>query len=355
KYLPAHGVSPTVLTVRNPSVPLHDASRERDVRGDMEIVRARTLEPGYGAKQAVWSAHRGAGTRTGVGRRLLDAAAAWARHALVPDPQILWQPAAQLALARRLLGPDPDDVVFISGPPFSQFLLAPLARLRPGTAVVLDYRDEWSTYRESYEMMGRPAAAAGGPLERALLRSAHAVTTATDAFRDHLLAQLSSLDPARVHALPNGSDRDDLPAQRPAPPDDRFVLTYAGTVFRLTSPRGLLAAIRRLHEAEPELARRLEVRFLGRIVDTEADAFDGMAELGVQVLGYVEHARVIPELSASHMVLCLLDDVPGAERIYPAKIFELMLIERPVLTLAPPGALAELVRTHRLGDRPPPP
>jgi hypothetical protein len=47
---------------------------------------------------------------------------------LVPDPQVLWQPGAQLALA-RLLGRR-FDVVWITGPPFSQFLLAPLARLR---------------------------------------------------------------------------------------------------------------------------------------------------------------------------------------------------------------------------------
>src|SRR5205085_12396451 len=103
-----------------------------------------------------------------------------ARALLVPDPQILWQPAAQLALGRRLLR-GADDVVFISGPPFSQFLLAPLARLRPGTAVVLDYRDEWITYRTAYEMMAPAAAAVGEFLERRLLRSAHAVTTATEA------------------------------------------------------------------------------------------------------------------------------------------------------------------------------
>ena len=49
------------------------------------------------------------------------------------------------------------------------------------------------------------------------------------------------------------------------------------------------------------------------------------------------------------MTLCLLDTMPGAERIYPAKIFELMMIGRPCLTLAPTGVLAELARRHALG------
>jgi len=42
------------------------------------------------------------------------------------------------------------------------------------------------------------------------------------------------------------------------------------------------------------------------------------------------------------------------ERIYPAKIFELMVLGRPCLTLAPEGALTRLVARHRLGETIPP-
>ena len=94
----------------------------------------------------------------------------------------------------------------------------------------------------------------------------------------------------------------------------------------------------------------MRVRFLGRIVETEADAFEGSEAIGVERVGYVPHGDVLRELAASHLTLCLLDDVAGAERIYPAKIFELMHLGRPILTLAPPGsALARLVETHGLG------
>jgi glycosyltransferase involved in cell wall biosynthesis len=360
KYLPDQGVEAAVMTCRNPSVPVFDESLLRDVRPEMEIVRARTLEPGYGMKKLTWerggdgaNGANGAGRNgAGVSRRLIGLAGGLARAALVPDPQILWQPHAQMVLARRLAGRRRDDVVFISGPPFSQFLLAPLARARRGTAVVLDYRDEWVTYRNTYEMMGRASAVVGSALERALVRSAHVVTTATEAFRERLLADFPFLDGARVHAIPNGYDPDDFPpaSELPPPPGDRFVLTYAGTIFKLTSPRGLLGAVRRLHQAEPELARLLEVRFVGRIVDTELPLFAGMEELGVVQRGYLDKDEMVRELAASHTVLCLLDEVPGTERIYPAKIFELMYLRRPCLTLSPPGALADLCTRHRLGE-----
>ncbi|MFO0675370.1 MAG: glycosyltransferase [Polyangiaceae bacterium] len=353
KYLPSHGVTPSVLTVSNPSVPVTDETLERDFPEGMEILRARTFEPGYAVKQAAWTAS--AAKKPSLAKRAVKRAADVAKQLLVPDPQVLWQPAAQLALAKRLAGPSHDDVVVISGPPFSQFLLAPTARLRPGTAVVLDYRDEWSTYRSTYEMMGsRLAGWVGDPLEAALLRSAHAITTATEEFRKNLLERFTFVDPAKVTYIPNGYDPEDFPKDLPSPRSDRFVVTYAGTVFKLTSARGFLAAVKKLHAKNPELARLLEVRFIGRIVDTELDAFEGMEEFGVTRLGYVDHVTVVRELSASHRVLCLLDDVPNVERIYPAKIFELMFLARPVLTLAPEGALTRLVRAHALGPVLPP-
>jgi glycosyltransferase involved in cell wall biosynthesis len=237
----------------------------------------------------------------------------------------------------------------VSGPPFSQFLLALSTQLHPRTAVVLDYRDEWSTYRSSYEMMSPWADRVGAILEDLVLRCADCVTTATEPFRDALLARFSFLSSNRVHAICNGYDPSDFPSSLAEPTGDVFTLTYAGTIFRLTSARGLLAGVKLLHERSPHLAKKLRVRFIGRIVDTEADAFEGMDALGVERIGYMDHERVLDELARSHAVLCILDDVPGAERIYPGKIFELMYLGRPALVLAPRGALAELVQRHRLG------
>jgi Glycosyl transferase 4-like domain len=347
KYLPAHGVRPAVLTVSNPSVPLRDASLERDLPAGTDVTRARTFEPGYAMKQAAWQA---SSSRPTLLRRAVGALSSAVKMALVPDPQILWVPAAELALANRLRRRD-DDVVLVSGPPFSQFLLAPLARARQGVGVVLDYRDEWSTYRTTYEMMGGGAARlAGDVLEPAILRSAHRVTTATEEFREELLKRYRFLSPERVVCIPNGFDPDDYPTTLPEPPRDRFVITYAGTVFKLTSARGFLDAVRKLHAEEPALARLLDVRFLGRIVETERAAFEGTEALGVTTQGYVPHGEVLASLAASHLTLCILDEVPNVERIYPAKIFELMHLGRPVLTLSPEGALTRLAERHALGD-----
>ncbi len=348
KYLPGHGVTPAVLTVENPSVPLEDGSLSADIPAGTRILRAKTLEPAYGVKQLAWqaSAARSAGLRDRAKRALTDVA----KQLLLPDPQVLWQPFAQRALAARLLSADADDVVFVTAPPFSQFLLAPLVRLKRGTALVLDYRDEWSTYRSAYEMMGALSELTGETLERVLIRRAHAITTATDAFRDELLARFPFLDPERVHTIPNGYDPDDFPATLADPPSDRFVATYAGTVLKMTSPRGFLEAVRLLHEREPALASLLQVQFLGRVVETERERFEGMERFGVRRLGYVEHDKVMDHLAKSHLLLTLVAPVPGNERIYPGKIFEYMYLGRPCMISVPTGALSELAARHQLGE-----
>ena len=149
KYFPEHGVVRTVLTVANPSVPLVDESLLREVPAGVDVLRARTLEPGYGAKQAFWKQarpeHVPPGWRASVTRR----ASAVARQFLIPNPQVLWQPDAQRVLFHRLRRRQ-DDVVMITAPPFSMFLSAPLVRALGRTKLVLDYRDEWLTLRTRY-------------------------------------------------------------------------------------------------------------------------------------------------------------------------------------------------------------
>jgi glycosyltransferase involved in cell wall biosynthesis len=359
KYLPEHGVLPEVLTAENPSVPLKDPSLLRDLPPGLRVLGAKTLEPSYAVKQQAWKAESdekratqrppsGEAVRAPLAVRARATLARAAKAMLVPDAQLLWQPHAHWVLGRELLR-DPPDVVLVSAPPFSQFLLAPLVRLRPGTAVILDYRDEWTMYQQVYEMISPATKVIGEQLERTLVHLAHAITTATPAFRDNLLRRFPTLDPERVVPIPNGYDSDDLPPALPELEAEHFWITYAGSILRMNSPRGFLAAVRLLHEREPALAARLRVRFLGRIVDTELDAFDGLHELGVERHGYVPHDRVVELLSESHMVLCTLADVPGARDMYPGKIFELMALGRPVLTCAPQGSLRALVAEHTLG------
>src|SRR5689334_3014792 len=109
KYLPEHGVVPSVLTARDASVPVFDPSLLREVPRGVDVIRTRTFEPAYARKQQGWRAAASRGPAQTVRR----AAVRVGRKLLTPDPQLLWQPSAQLALARRLWSRQADDVILI--------------------------------------------------------------------------------------------------------------------------------------------------------------------------------------------------------------------------------------------------
>jgi len=126
KYLPEFGIDPMVLTAKDPSVPIEDETTLRDIPKNLQIVRTRTLEPSYRTKAKVWQD----AAKPNPMRR---AVARLASKLFVPDPQILWLPFTAPRLARLS---STVHVVLVSAPPFSPFLLGPLARV----PFVLDYR-----------------------------------------------------------------------------------------------------------------------------------------------------------------------------------------------------------------------
>jgi glycosyltransferase involved in cell wall biosynthesis len=341
KYLPEFGVEPMVLTAKDPSVPIEDETTLRDIPKNTEIIRTRTLEPGYRMKAKVW--HDAA--KPNPFRRAL---ARFASQVFIPDPQILWLPltAPRIASLSAMA-----DVMLVSAPPFSPFLLGPLARV----PFVLDYRDEWRM-AASYEMNASPwATRIIDRLEPALARRAAMIVTATEEFRENLLRRIPLLDPERVVTITNGYDPDDFQSiadeSRPVEysPGQTLVMTYAGTTFRHTSPKGFFTALRLLQERDPSILSRIEVRFVGRVVPTEIETFEQTPLPCVHRMPYVPREQALRMLAQSHVTLLILDEVPHAESMYPAKIFEMMHLRRPLLALAPRGALSRLIERHNLG------
>lgn len=350
KYLPLHGITPIVLTVSNPSVPVRDETLLANLAPSLRVERVRTMEPGYGLKRALGRSTDS--RRIGRSQRLLGGASKLANSLLFPDPQVLWLPSAARAILRLGRERPGVDAVVISAPPFSQILLVPWIRKAMRVPIVVDYRDEWeTTLRAGHEMSSTDIAArVARHIERELIASVDAVTTATEEFRSALLERIRSLDPSRVHFLPNGWDLEDLPERHEMPPKDRFRITYAGTVLRLTSLRNVVSALRILHAERPELAASVELVVYGRVTPSEEAIFKDSEHLGIRLRGYLEHRKALLELTRSHMNLCVLEDLEGAERIYPAKIFELMAIRRRTLVVTKPGALERLARRHRMGE-----
>ena len=148
----------------------------------------------------------------------------------------------------------------------------------------------------------------------------------------------------------NGFDPDDFvstaaPASRPT--DTTWRLVYTGTLYNLMSPEPLIRAVEALAAERPDLARRLETRVRG----TARAGAGGPARAGrtlcrLRTLEYITHPEAIAMMSSADAVCLFVNDVPGADRVIPAKLFEYLASRRPILAVTPPGDVWQVLRSH---------
>jgi glycosyltransferase involved in cell wall biosynthesis len=352
RYLPEFGWDVSVLQAANPSVPLLDASLLKDLPADLVTVKARTLEPGYATKSA--SGVSGSAPRGTLRKIIGGAIRRAATMALQPDPQVLWLPAARRA-GRDLLNRMPHHAILATAPSYTNLVLGSMLKRHSGLPFLADYRDEWdvsSAYWENAprDPISRQVQAA---LQRRVLRSADAVIATTEASTARLAqrAREASAHPI-TECIYNGWDPGDLieaAEALPAVPRDpgKFRLVYTGTLWNLTSIAPVVQAVEQLAATHPVLAARLELVVLGRKTPDQDQLLQRLLATPtvVHLPGYAPHPVALATMQSADALLLLLSDVPGAERVAPAKLFEYLAVGRPMLAVTPDGETAGIVRS----------
>ena len=130
---------------------------------------------------------------------------------------------------------------------------------------------------------------------------------------------------------------------------------YAGTLWNLTSIAPLADALARVAASRPALLARLELVVVGRKTPEQREHLQRIQALGCRLadVEYCDHTVALATMRSADALLLLLSDLPGVERVVPAKLFEYFAMQRPMLALLPEGESADLVRSvqpaaHRL-------
>lgn len=350
KYLPACQWAVSVLTAANPSVPLFDETLCTDIPVDTVIQRATTWEPSYRLKSTIVRSERSK-LHPSLGSRTKSFARTLANLLLQPDPQILWAPSA-ISTGKQLLSRLPHDVIVASGPPFSAFLIGARLSRRFNIPLVLDYRDEWDISRTHWENRSCKGFVEGTQtwLQARTLRAANQVIATTKLSALQLATRVAQAGAtARVEHVYNGYDPDDFPPlSSPRPRRRKFRITYAGTLWKLTSIEPLVTAAEYISATQPEMAKRLEFVVVGRCTGEQEVVLNRLLATHVQLnrQSYLPHAETVQLMRDSDMLCVLLADTHDAARVVPAKIFEYLACKRPVLAIAPPGEMCELLKDN---------
>lgn len=352
KYLPQCGWDVTVLTPENPSVPLRDESLLAEIPPETRIIRARTWEPDYRVKQQLGVSANDA-KQTGIAGKLLRAMKSVAKSAVMaalqPDLQVLWVRNAIRAAAAELRRVR-HDAILVTVPPYSMLSIGVALKKRFGLPLVFDFRDEWDLSSRYLEQAPRGwwSNWIQSRMQRSLLKQADAVVATTQASALAYQGKLSEVgSAARSHCIYNGFDPEDFPAElSPRKSSDTFRLVYTGTLWNLTDIEPLVQAIERLHTEQSPLLPRLELVCVGRKTPEQQQILNRLQQTScrTELLDYCPHDAVAGWLRRADAVCLTLSDVPGAERVVPAKLFEYMAVGKPMLSIVPHGETARIAR-----------
>lgn len=362
KYLPSHGWSPTVLTVKKDRTKLGGGNlSEGDIPG-VKVMRASFPDPLTACQELLAGTESGivrspgvdgelpgsTGTASGKRKSAVGALFRWAMSwAAFPDRYQLWFPFAVIKGLREIRRGG-YDAIFSTSPPFMDHMVAAALHALSGIPWMADYRDPWS---QNSIMTFTPAKLrAARWLERAVLAGAHSITATTPQMAQ-VLATLHGERPGGISCIPSGYDADDyLPDVQV--PGDQFVITFTGRTYGLLmNPTSVIETIEDLIAEDAIGAGDVTLRFYGPDACQLETLKENMRYPEILKLeGVVPREEAILRQQESTVLLTILYDDPYCAILYGGKLMEYLGTRRPILAWTPAGgAVTELLEETGAG------
>ena len=342
--LPRFGCDPIVICPQETASPDSERLIKELFPPSLEVYRARSLGWSYFAERFL---DRGPDARH---YRLLSLLSFPERFLYVPDYMVRWVPDG-IRLAKRLIAKKSIPVVLTTSPAESTRLIGLALKRSLGVRWVADFRDLWT----ARTLLFRPATAfhdrAIRRLERRILETADHIIANTD---ENLAYYVNTfgIDPQRISVIPNGFDRNDILGTVSTNNDlgDVFQIGYMGNLSKHDLPwRSFLDALKMLvDDVGPDKIRFVHCGFASEEVAERIRTLK-LDEVVVQP-GLLPHVEAMEKIASTHLRLVLLADNGYSKAMVPAKLYHYLIMNGPVLAVAPEcGAVARLLTETRMG------
>ncbi|MCX6140905.1 MAG: hypothetical protein NTX15_08785 [Candidatus Kapabacteria bacterium] len=343
-YLREAGWNPIVLTVENGDFPARDESLLAKIPSDVSVIRVPILEPYQLYRRFMGSkgtaidvnVNKSASERKGWKEKLAE----WIRATFfIPDARVAWLLTA-VKKGLELVKDHDIQAIYSSSPPYTCALIARKIKQRTGLPWVAGFRDPWTEFLTTPDRWFLPAMI-DKSLERSVFAEADLIECAWVGIIDDAIRKYPKLDRTKFRHVPNGFDASDFPSVAYVR-NDRFTITYTGSMYGRRTPKAFLDALDMLAErgviAPPDIC----VRFVGRFGDEVLTMLRASRFApSIEIVGYVPHEESIGFVMSSEASLLIVDDAKESAEIVPGKVYEYLGIGRPIIALAPRNSAIE--------------
>jgi glycosyltransferase involved in cell wall biosynthesis len=241
-------------------------------------------------------------------------------------------------------------VILSSAPPFTCHLVAGLLSRCCDVKWVADLRDPWSRAlgEAGNDALGKAISIVGSGQT---IHRADAVILNTQPMRDEFRQHYGPALAEKFYVVTNGYDEELVEPYRNQLKhhQEKLIITHVGSLYRERNPQSILQALSLLIQKGSIPANSVELHFVGGISKQFA------VQQMVSSLNLQSVVHLTPTVSHGNSLRCLAQsDVllviqPGTHLQVPVKLYEYIAFRKPILALAPAGAVADIVQQGNLG------
>ena len=284
KYLPQYGWQPVVLTVRDGDFPARDESLLKEVPENTEVFRTKIFEPYtlyrklLGMKKNAYidveNIPGSAGNKS-IKSRLAEFVRA---NIFIPDARIGWRKHA-VKKGLEIINQNKIDLLYSSSPPYTCSLIARDLKRKSGLKWVAGFRDPWTGFLNTPKRKGI-AKNIDLKYEYTCYSEADRIEVAWPGIKEDITGKYSGINTDKIFYVPNGYDPEDFtqPVFREQK-EDKFTITYSGSMYGLRNPGSFLTAMDKLYEEGKITPGEVKLNFIGRF-GAEASSSDFRPFLG---------------------------------------------------------------------------
>jgi hypothetical protein len=353
KYLYECGWRPVVLTVIDGDYPARDESLLKEIPQYVTVYRSKIFEP-YKLYRKLTGKNPNTSVdvnnipKQGEKRKFSEQIAEFIRATFfIPDARIGWYHYA-VKLGKKIIEKENIDIIYSSSPPYTCSIIAKKLHNQFNIPWVAGFRDPWTGFLTAPNRWLLPKFI-DCQMEKNVYKDCNALEAAWEGILKDFKNKYPYIDSAKCFHLDNGYDSQDFPDEI-YQHNEKFRVTYTGSMYGKRNPETFLKAVEELVTESKVDVNKIHLRFAGRFGNEVLEMFKNeILQNSIEVIHYVPHSESIKLLLQSEALLMIVDDFKDNEEIVPGKVFEYIGSKRPIITLAPEGAVAKIIRDTECG------
>jgi len=344
KYFRNFEIEPVVYTVENPKYPILDESLQKDIPKGIEVLKQPIFEPNnilsfFGKKKSESAGFLNQ-KPTFLGKVLQYVRANY----FIPDARKFWiKPSVNYLI--KYISENKIDAIITTGPPHSMHLIGLKLKQQLNVKWIADFRDPWTEIDYFHQLpLTKKAIKKHHFLEQEVLLNADKVLVVGNTMNKNYTKFSNN-----VVTITNGFDGEILTSERQL--DSKFTITHIGLMNADRNPKMLWEVLAEIVLENEAFKKDFILKLIGKVDASVVEAIaDKKLQNNVEIVSYVSHNKVIEYQKKSQVLLLLLNNVPSAKGIITGKIFEYLMVNRPILAIAPKdGDLAEILNETAAG------